>query len=66
MDLEKNLLEISQLTIFCLSIGKEKDQFIKSFITTLNEKFSKTNLSTFYQTELKEKSKISFPLKVSI
>ena len=64
MDLDKSLLEISHLTLLCLPIGKEKDQFIKSFIATLNEKFSKIVFSTFYQAELKEKSKISFPQKV--
>ncbi len=64
MDLDKNLIDISQITLYCISVGKEKDFFLKSLISTLNEKFSKINLSIFYQTELKEKSKASFPFKV--
>lgn len=65
MDLDKNLMEVSQLTLLCLSIGKEKEQFTRAFIATLNEKFSRVFLSTFCQAEIREKSKQSFPLKVS-
>ena len=64
MDLAKNLTDILQITVNCISIGKEKDSFIKGFVATLNEKLSKISLSTFYQSELKEKSKQCFPLKV--
>lgn len=66
MNIDKNLIDISQITFLCTSIGKEKDILLKEFITKLNEKFSKIQFSNFYQTELKEKTKMSFPLKAFI
>lgn len=64
MDLDKNLIDISQVTLYCVSVGKEKNSFLKTFISTLNDKLSRIIFSAFYQTDLKEKAKASFPLKV--
>lgn len=62
MDLDKDLLDTTQLSILCLSIGKESD-----YTRKLLAQFSKNQkilLSLFSYNELKEKTKQSFPAKV--
>lgn len=63
MNLDKNLLDICQLNIQCMTIGKESN-LIKDILSIFPDKIQKITLSSFYNTDLKDKGKLSFPLKV--
>jgi hypothetical protein len=62
MDLDKDLLDTTQLLIWCFSIGKESDH-TKELLAQFS-KTKKISLNNNSYNELKEKTKQSFPTKV--
>ena len=64
MDLDKNLSDMSTLSILVASIGIVDDEFISKQTSLLNNNASKVNLLPFWQNDLKEKAKNLMPQRV--